>query len=101
MAKKQKSGKPLLLNYTDHRSCKCGTEYDVTDSLNLDTGHYSGGLHECPNCGSEFDYVVTRSNFKEQAKKMVDGLEDWREDEMVSEVTSAKRVKKLLRLYIK
>lgn len=101
MAKKSKTSKPLLLSFSDHRSCKCGTEYDVTDSLNLDTGQYSGNMHECPQCGSEFDYIQTGTSFYEAVGKFLDGLEDWRDDEMLSEATSVKRARKLLRTYIK
>jgi hypothetical protein len=101
MAQKSKNSKPLLLSFKTTRKCKCGAEYDVTDSLNLDTGHETGQLHECPHCGSEFDYIQTGTNFYDVAKKFLDGLEDWREGEMLSGVTSVKRARKILRIYIR
>lgn len=98
---KPKSNKPLLLSYTDHRHCRCGADYDVTDSLDLDTGQYSGNLHECPRCGSPYDYIVAGTNFYDVVRRFLAGLEDYGPGEMLSAKTSVKRARKVLRVYAK
>jgi hypothetical protein len=96
---KPKNSKPLLLSYTDHRHCRCGADYDVTDSLDLDTGQYTGNLHECPRCGSPYDYIVTGTTFYDVVHRYLAGLEDMEEGDMLSKKTSVRRARKVLGKY--